>query len=114
MYLRIIFFYMALMLPMLNASAALKSTEESQAEELIVSLEKKLNRRQFSTIERLAIVSSAFLGRPYFWGPLGEGAEGDFDQYPLYRADLFDCLTFVETVLAVALTDNLESKTGED
>ncbi|MCP3943573.1 MAG: DUF1460 domain-containing protein [Desulfobacteraceae bacterium] len=37
-------------------------------------------------------------------GPLGEGVEGDYNQKPLYRFDLFDCTTFVEMVLALAYT----------
>ncbi len=43
-------------------------------------------------------ISEEFLGKPYSIGPLGEGSGIDSD--PLYRFDKFDCLTFVETVLA--------------
>ena len=49
-------------------------------------------------------VSHEFLGRPYALGPLGEGEGIDAD--PLYRFDKFDCLTFVETVLAQSYTQN--------
>ena len=42
------------------------------------------------------------LGRPYELDPLGEGEQGSIDRDPLIRYDAFDCLTYVETVLAMA------------
>lgn len=57
--------------------------------------------------ERIAIISQYFLGRPYLNGALGEGKKAEFDQEPLYRTDAFDCLTYVSTVLALALSNNL-------
>lgn len=65
--------------------------------------------KALSMPERLEKMSSLFLGKPYVLGALGEGASGRYDQYPLYRVDAFDCLTFVETVLALSLADNLSS-----
>lgn len=41
------------------------------------------------------------LGRPYVSDPLGEG--GGIDPDPIARYDAFDCLTFTEEVLALAL-----------
>jgi hypothetical protein len=55
---------------------------------------------------RLETISAQFLGKPYLLGALGEGASGDYDQFPLYRTDAFDCETLVDTVLAVAFTNN--------
>jgi hypothetical protein len=55
--------------------------------------------------DRLDNFSQMFLGKPYgFGGPLGEGPEGRYDQDPLYRFDTFDCTTFVETNIALALS----------
>ncbi len=51
-----------------------------------------------SLCEKIITTSNEFLGKPYSLGPLGEGRGIDTD--PLYRFDKFDCLTFVETVLA--------------
>ncbi len=51
--------------------------------------------------ERIDAISQAFLGRPYLLDPLGEGSGPDPD--PLFRYDAFDCLTYVEEVLALAL-----------
>jgi hypothetical protein len=52
---------------------------------------------------RLEYASRYFLGRPYLLGgPLGEGANAEYDQDPLFRADGFDCTTYVETVNALA------------
>ena len=51
---------------------------------------------------RLDAVSRELLGAPYVLGPLGEGAPPDAD--PRFRLDAFDCTTYVETVLALALS----------
>jgi len=51
--------------------------------------------------QRMAAVSEPLLGRPYVLDPLGEGVPPDPD--PLVRYDAFDCLTFVEEVLALSL-----------
>lgn len=49
-------------------------------------------------------ISARYLGRPYSLGKLGEGADGKYDQDPLSRTDRFDCQTYVETVMAEALS----------
>ncbi len=51
---------------------------------------------------RLLSASSVFLGKPYYLGALGEGPGAKFDKHPLYRTDKFDCVTYIETVLALA------------
>lgn len=51
--------------------------------------------------DRITAISAALLGRPYLSDPLGEGQGHDAD--PFARYDVFDCLTFVEEVLALAL-----------
>lgn len=51
--------------------------------------------------ERISAISAALLGRPYVSDPMGEGAGADAD--PLARYDAFDCLTFAEEVLALAM-----------
>lgn len=53
--------------------------------------------------------SEKFLGCPYKLGACGEGPSGRFDQNPLYRLDAFDCVTFVNFVLALALSTDLQS-----
>jgi hypothetical protein len=58
-----------------------------------------------STVKRLEMISKTFLGLPYGkGGPLGEGPQGKYDQDPLYRFDTFDCTTFVETIMALSLS----------
>lgn len=49
--------------------------------------------------ERTRAASAAFLGVPYAASPLGEG--GGVDADPRIRFDAVDCLTFVETSLAL-------------
>jgi len=51
--------------------------------------------------ERMAAVSQAMMGKPYLADPLGEGQGVDAD--PFARYDVYDCLTFVEEVLALSL-----------
>ncbi len=40
------------------------------------------------------------IGLPYIANPLGEGENSKYDNNPLYRADGFDCTTYVENILA--------------
>ena len=56
---------------------------------------------------RIEAISSRFLGHPYVLGPLGEGP-GAYDKDPLYRFDVFDCTTFVETVMALSLAKDFK------
>jgi hypothetical protein len=56
--------------------------------------------------KRITYFSQKFLNKPYALTALGEGHNGEFDQGPLYRFDAFDCQTYVETVLALALTQS--------
>ena len=53
--------------------------------------------------EKLQQASRELLGRPYAFSPLGEGQTPDSD--PTLRLDAFDCATYVETVMAMALAD---------
>ncbi len=67
---------------------------------------KLLRNPKLSVAARLQFISNQFLGKPYLLAALGEGNEGTFDKAPLYRFDSFDCETFVDTVLALALGSN--------
>ena len=68
----------------------------------------------------VANISAQFLDTPYHLDPLGEGNVSDTnigqgihkDSDPLYRTDVFDCLTYVETVLAHAKVQKLFSTTN--
>ena len=62
-----------------------------------------------SVSERIDAFSAQFLGKPYLRGALGEGAQGYYDNTPLYRTDAFDCETYVDTVLALAFAKNTVS-----
>lgn len=56
---------------------------------------------------RIETQSGVLLNTPYLAGALGEGISGKYDQNPLYRFDHFDCETYVDTVMALALAKNL-------
>lgn len=70
-----------------------------------------------STALRMEMSSQNFIGLPYGdGGPLGEGVNARYDQDPLYRFDTFDCTTFVETTVSLALSrdvDEFEKKMDE-
>lgn len=56
--------------------------------------------------DKLDQVSAKFIDRPYKLDPLGEGESGKYDTDPLERFDAFDCTTYVETMMALALADD--------
>jgi hypothetical protein len=56
--------------------------------------------------KRVEVLSAVLLNTPYMDGSLGEGSQGKYDKDPLVRFDLFDCTTYVETVLAGALSQS--------
>ncbi len=62
--------------------------------------------QQLSFPKRIVAVSERFLGAAYRLDSLGEGRGEDAD--PTFRLDAFDCLTFVETVMAMAESNSLE------
>ena len=63
-----------------------------------------------SVESRMDAFSKSFMEIPYdHSGPLGEGEHGRYDQDPLYRFDAFDCTTFVETVVSLARSQNVDS-----
>lgn len=57
---------------------------------------------------RLRTYALQFLSEksPYLVDPLGEGASDELSPGPLYRFDGFDCTTFVETVVALAVSSS--------
>jgi hypothetical protein len=62
--------------------------------------------KKLSVRERAVYFANVFLTNktPYVVEPLGEGPKGEISKAPLYRFDGFDCTTFVETVMALALS----------
>lgn len=61
---------------------------------------------------RLVRVTTPFLDAPYVHSPLGEGPDGVVDTDPRLRFDAFDCTTFVETAMALALAPSLDDAQG--
>jgi hypothetical protein len=92
-----------------TASQAKEAPEANPDDAVITTIYHQLPPAAQSTPidERIALISALFLGKPYELGPLGEGRDARFDQHPLYRTDKFDCLTYVETVLALAYGNDL-------
>jgi len=83
---------------------------EQQANTAIKELYHTLNTMPSTSMaERINWISNHFSGSVYELGSLGEGPEARYDQFPQYRVDAFDCDTYVNTVLSLALADSLES-----
>lgn len=82
------------------------SLSGAQADDEIAKQLIALNQR-YPIQRRIEIQSAALLNTPYLEGALGEGINGKYDQNPLYRFDYFDCETYVDTVMALALAKNI-------
>lgn len=94
---------------MLSSHGYAENGPETQAKPIINKLYHTLNQRPKASINsRIEMISEEFLGKPYRLGALGEGLNGDYDQAPLYRIDAFDCETFVDTVIALALSYTMD------
>lgn len=93
-------------LPFASSKAATHPQQE-QADVVINQLYHSLNKLPKSDMSaRIDSISAKFIGKKYRLGALGEGIDAHYDQRPQYRADAFDCDTYVTTVLALALADN--------
>lgn len=68
-----------------------------------------LMSQEANSFDRCYAICEYFLGRLYEGGCLGEGEGADIDQMPLYRTDCFDCVTWVNMVLALMQSHDLAS-----
>jgi len=66
-----------------------------------------MSSRNMDIGRRMEVVSRPFIGLPYVLDPMGESFGVDPD--PLIRYDAFDCLTYVEEVLALSLSFSPDS-----
>lgn len=99
----------ALLGVVLAAPAAAAPKPFYQLDEKHIAKElKKIHKQHPDLQHRVVAVSDRLLGTPYVLGPLGEGPDGEFDRDPTYRFDAFDCTTFVETTMALALRPDLK------
>lgn len=67
---------------------------------------KELHQANPDFTRRLLAISQRFVGAPYQFSPLGEGEGVDPD--PLFRTDVFDCLSLVEISMALAAEGDIE------
>lgn len=83
---------------------------EQRADSSINALYHTLNTKPINSMsKRIDWFSKHFIGSIYELGSLGEGPKARYDQYPRYRVDAFDCDTYVNTVLSLALANSLDS-----
>lgn len=84
------------------------SNQSQEADPSIQQLYHTLPTNPTPMSSRLNIISHYFLGQPYEGNALGEGDDAPYDQGPLYRADGFDCETYVDTVVAIAVSPDFQ------
>jgi len=65
-------------------------------------IERAESVRHLPLPERLEAITEPWVGLPYLLGGLGEG--GGPDPQPVTRYDSFDCLTFIEEAVALAIS----------
>jgi len=82
--------------------SAYRAPESSEIEALIE------RSRALDVTDRISSATAQLVGAPYVLNPLGEGDAGGPDTDPRLRYDAFDCTTFVETAMALALVDQSE------
>jgi hypothetical protein len=93
---------------LLSQIATSETLPEQQANDAITQLYHSHVLMPTAPISRrIAQISAQSLEKPYLLGALGEGDQAQYDQFPLYRLDAFDCETFVDTVIALAKANNL-------
>lgn len=81
-----------------NAAKSMQLTNNK----IIQALNWNTTHPNATLIDRIKQASSLFLETAYLDGALGEGPQGEFDQNPKSRDDAVDCLTFINTILAIA------------
>ncbi len=86
-------------------------TTYTEANKTIQKLYHTLNAKPTPMSTRLNQISRYFLNKPYQYNALGEGPGACYDQGPLYRTDIFDCETYIDTVVAIALSSNFDTFT---
>lgn len=102
--------FLACCLISFQSNAFDSNSTEKQADSSIEKLYHRLSSMPNNSMaNRIDWISSQFLGVHYVLGSLGEGAKGRYDQFPKYRVDAFDCDTYVNTVLSLAVSNSLSS-----
>ena len=90
----------ALLLAVVAAHAQPTAIGPGDVPAAIVEVAREVRNRPLPA--RIDAISKSLLGVPYLDDPIGEGVPPDVD--PIVRYDGFDCLTYVEEVLSLALT----------
>ncbi len=99
-------------LPAARVDATARRFVDARTPQETAAIVDEIARAQGDFTERLVQASERFLGTPYRLDPLGEG-KGAKDADPLLRFDAVDCMTLVETVIALATRgapESLESR----
>lgn len=75
----------------------------------IDTLIRRVTASEPALARRIAIYSEVAKGTPYALFCLGEGPNAKYDRDPLIDFTRADCVTFIEQILAMAISDNYEN-----
>ncbi|MFA6302382.1 MAG: N-acetylmuramoyl-L-alanine amidase-like domain-containing protein [Legionella sp.] len=102
------FKYLAYVAGMIIGFASYSNDTHSIEEQANLAIKQLYNKSpDISMTSRIDWFSAQFKDAPYLLGSLGEGPDAPYDQFPRYRVDVFDCDTFVNTVVSLALANSL-------
>lgn len=68
----------------------------------------KLHAKSLLQPDKLRFLCEAFLDVPYSFKVVGEGEFGRYDRRPLYRHDVFNCMSYVTTLLALYFSNSID------
>jgi hypothetical protein len=96
-----------LLLLLVPALVLARSTAQADDPDAVSRIQGRLaGSAGVSPADRVLDFGESLLDSPYIVSPLGEGPLGRYDRNPLYRFDGFDCMTFVETLTALSISDS--------
>lgn len=98
-----IFKFIILNILILTSLGQVQAHSHFQVEQLLGQI------KNLSLPQKIEKSSAFFLGDKTKIGPLGEGKKGKFDRDPLYSFKAFDCTTYIETVMALSLAEDLQT-----
>jgi len=99
------YFYCYLVIYLNHCSAQTIDIDEHDSYRLETIQQKFFMENSSQTLEeKIDYFSHCFLLKPYAASPLGEGMAGKYDNDPLFDLESFDCMTYVEQILALTIS----------
>lgn len=91
-----------------NIQVVTKYDQQAIDEQLSDILQQMKENSLSNWIDRLNFLTQKFLNIRYVFDCVGEGINGQYDQSPLFRFDCFDCVTYINTLLALGFAEDAQ------